>query len=515
MIATSANINLDFNIANLFFQAAKRNPTTIAIIEKEQEITFEDLAQEVKATAAYFHEKGIRKGDRVLIFVPMSIDLYRMVLALFYLGATAVFLDEWVSRKRLDLCCEIAQCKAFIGGWKVRFLALFSKSLRKVPIRLGLNHIPSKQESFNPLPTKKSDTALITFTTGSTGTPKAAKRTHGFLYEQFKALEDKIDPQETDVDMPILPIVLLINLGVGCTSVIADFNARKPEQMNSTRIIQQMKTHRVNRLVASPFVVKQLAQSLLQTNDQVYTLEKVFTGGAPVFPKEARLYAQAFPNTKVEIVYGSTEAEPISAIEVENLIQEKTSAKGLNVGIPYHKTAVRILPISDEPIQCETEDDLLEMSLPKGTIGEIVVSGAHVLREYINNEKALKRNKIFIEDTCWHRTGDSGFIDENGQLFLTGRCSSLIKTNTGIIAPFVVENYLQTLEGVVMGTLIQKNNEIIAVVELENGTNESSISDPIKAFDKRISQIHFIEKMPRDPRHNSKIDYERLKEIIS
>ena len=83
------------NISQLFFTAAEKYPQRIAIIYKNKEITFGQLSDEVQRTAAYFTQKGIRKGDRVLVFVPMSINLYRIVLALFSMGTTAVFLDDW------------------------------------------------------------------------------------------------------------------------------------------------------------------------------------------------------------------------------------------------------------------------------------------------------------------------------------------------------------------------------------------------------------------------------------
>ena len=94
-----------YNIIDLFTEAAQRTPDRIAIIESEKRISFSELDRQITATVAYFQAKGIRKGDRVLVFVPMSIDLYRIVLALFRMGATAVFLDEWVSRERLNICC--------------------------------------------------------------------------------------------------------------------------------------------------------------------------------------------------------------------------------------------------------------------------------------------------------------------------------------------------------------------------------------------------------------------------
>src|SRR5690606_4325072 len=104
--------------------------------------------------------------------------------------------------------------------------------------------------------TSRTDAALVTFTTGSTGVPKAALRTHGFLYEQFKALEAEIDAKPADVDMSVLPIILLINLAVGSTSVIADFNPAKPTRMQPRKIANQLRSHRVTRLVASPYLVK-------------------------------------------------------------------------------------------------------------------------------------------------------------------------------------------------------------------------------------------------------------------
>lgn len=75
------------NIVQLFLTAAAKYPNRMAIIEDKDKITYAGLAKEVRQTAAYFKEKGIKKGDRVLVFVPMSTDLYRVVLSLYYIGA--------------------------------------------------------------------------------------------------------------------------------------------------------------------------------------------------------------------------------------------------------------------------------------------------------------------------------------------------------------------------------------------------------------------------------------------
>jgi olefin beta-lactone synthetase len=502
------------NIASLFYEAAKKYPNKAAIIYQNQPIRFADLEREVQQQAAYFKAKGIQRGDRVLIFVPMSRDLYRIVLALFSIGATAVFLDEWVSFKRMEWCCEIASCKAFIGGWKVRVLALFSKVLRKVPIHLGLDYAAELGSKTFLENVQSIDTALITFTTGSTGMPKAAKRTHGFLKAQFEALIEKIEPQPDDVDMPVLPIVLLINLGAGCTSVIADFKSSQPHRLNPAKVFRQIEQFGVNRLVASPFFVKQIALHAIANPLKINTLNKIFTGGAPVFPNEAALYDKAFPEAIIQIVYGSTEAEPISNIDAKSLINSAKNAleSGLNVGIPYHKAEVRIISIEDNVLIINDIDALNALTQPEKTIGEIIVKGAHVLRAYFNNDEALRRNKIFMGDDCWHRTGDSGYL-ENGMLYLTGRCAALIPYQGEILSPFMYENYLQSIKGVEVATILKQKDAIIAFVEAKKTFHES-IKNEIQAAATAITQVRFVQKMPRDLRHHSKIDYEQLKKIM-
>jgi acyl-CoA synthetase (AMP-forming)/AMP-acid ligase II len=504
------------NIANLFFTASELYPDSTAIIHGKKSITYSDLLNEVRSTSAYFERTGIQKGDRVLVFVPMSIDLYRIVLALFSMGAVAVFLDEWVSKKRMEECCRIAQCKGFIGIAKARLLIFFSAELKKIPVKLSLSTKVEKNSSIQAQVRSCSlaDPALITFTTGSTGIPKAAKRTHGFLKEQFEALKEKIDPKPGDVDLSLLPIVLLINLGAGATSVIADFKAKKPQLFRPEIVLDQIKHHKVKRITASPFFIKELSKYIIATNIPTTSVKQVFTGGAPVFPAEAEIFIHAFPHAEVEIVYGSTEAEPISSVNANELVQEKENIlrKGLLVGKPYHKAEVKIIAVSDEIIEVNAEQ---ELDLCKtNTNGEIIVAGPHVLREYFNNDNALKRNKIFIGEKVYHRTGDSGYLDENGKLFLSGRCSTLFLQNGTYVCPFLYENYFSTIKGIEMGTVIHREGKTSIVLELKKGTKKEMMEETFTSLPLHYDKIIFLKKMPRDPRHHSKIEYEKLRQLL-
>jgi len=505
-ISKTSNVSTNQNIVRHFLNQAKSQPNQIAIIEREKSISFGELQSVVNQTAHYFKSKGISKGDRVLVFVPVSVDLYRVVLALFQIGAVAVFLDEWSSMDRLKKACEVAGCKGFVASWKGKLFGCLISKLRQIPIWMS----PTQSKSIAPIEMEmvaQTDQALITFTTGSTGIPKAANRTHGFLNAQMEALVQKIKPKQGEIEMPALPIFVLLNLGTGVTSVLPDFNPRKPEKLNAKRIIDQIRKRRVMRLIASPFFVKKLATYLNDKNESLPSLRKVFTGGAPVFPDEADFLQTNFSYANVEVVYGSTEAEPISSVSA-NQLRKTSITKGLLVGKIFSKTDFKIIKIEDRAID---GFELERLRLPTGQIGEIVVAGDHVLSDYFRNEEAVSLNKIKKGNEVWHRTGDAGFADATGNLFLVGRCKQLIHFNQKMYAPFAIEPQLRSIDGINLGTVLLIDNQLVVFVEKGQGTNNSEIEKAIhKLFEQEEIQIQFLKKIPRDPRHFTKVDYEKL-----
>lgn len=508
-------MNTHTNVVQLFYKAVNQYPTHTAIVSGNERISYTELYRQVQVAAKALSEAGLRRGDRVLVFVPMGIPLYRTVLALFHIGATAVFLDEWVSRSRLEVCCRMADCRGFVGVFKARLYAWFSPSLRRVPIRLGTSLPRTSNDTSIPMAMVDPDeVALITFTTGSTGIPKAAKRTHRFLHAQFQALIDTLSPQAWEVDVTILPIVLLLNLGVGATSVIVPYKAGKTSSRDIPNLWRQLARHAVSRITASPYFVTLLAEYALETGHTLPGLKRIVTGGAPVFPDEAKQYRQAFPATDQEIVYGSTEAEPISSVTTEALIAAGRLTGGLLVGEVYRGCEVRLIPIRDEVISCDNEEAFEALTVAQGEIGEIVVAGDHVLNAYFNNEVALRRNKIFIGEKCWHRTGDSGYIGMDGRLYLTGRCSALIYFEGSMLSPFICEYWMRSVPGVRCGTLIQTDGRLVAAIETLPRADQKSIARALYRLDLPAFRIQWMPQIPRDPRHRSKIDYELLRQQL-
>lgn len=497
------------NIVEILFENAQKFPEKIAIIHKKEKITYDKLASDVKDYAQYFLSKGIKKGDNVLVFVPMTIELYKILSAIFYIGATAVFVDAWADKNRLDQALTIVPCKAFIGCPKAFILKLMSKKVCDVGINLMCPflflppHPTPLPQCEGALYATPDTTALITFTTGSTGLPKAAKRTHEFLLEQHYVLKKHLKPQENDVDLASLPVFVLHNLACGTTSVIPDFNPQKPADICPQKILNDIKNNGVTTSVGSPKFYEKLAEF-----GEIKGLKRIFTGGAPVFPKSAKLLQEKFVDCNVEIVYGSTEAEPIASISTLELLELQGDVKnGLYVGKPIDDINIKIIKPIDEPIK-----DFEQTWLENGEIGEICVEGKHVLKEYYNSEKAQKFAKIHYNGQIWHRTGDGGYLEKDGRLFLMGRIKNRFEHNGKEVYVFPIENALLEIEGVEIGTVLKIKDEIVMAVETKIAQQklEQKLKDRNFEFDRLV-----ITKIPRDPRHNSKIDYDKLKKILS
>jgi acyl-coenzyme A synthetase/AMP-(fatty) acid ligase len=284
------------NLAHTLRAHVLERPDAPAIIDthrrRERVTTFAQLDEASCRAARLLTDLGLRPGDAVLVFYPMSAELYVALLTLFRLGLVAMFLDPSAGRQHIERCCELHSPRGFIATPKAHLLRLLSPALRRIPVKLVIDFpVPgatrwSRARRLPPLADIQdcsADTpALLTFTSGSTGQPKAAVRTHGFLLTQHHILSEELRLTPGDVDLATLPIVLLANLGSGVTSLVPDADLRYPGKVKPRPIIAQMLRHRAASSVASPAFFECLARFCLPRNITLPQVKKLFTGGAPV-----------------------------------------------------------------------------------------------------------------------------------------------------------------------------------------------------------------------------------------
>jgi olefin beta-lactone synthetase len=517
------------NIIAILQQFAITHAELPAIIDtykkRSRTTTFAELEKASAVMATLLQQKGLQAGDAVLVFHPMSAELYIILAALFRLGLVAMFLDPGAGKKHIDDCCTLYPPKALIASSIAHLLRLQSQALQRIPLKftigcpipgaISLNYAQQAPydiscEIFTP---PKDSPALLTFTSGSTGKPKAALRTHEFLLAQHQALANTLQLQPQQLDLATLPIFVLANLASGLTSLIPNADLRKPGAINPAPVIAQILTHQPVRAVASPGFLSRLTEYCQRHNLTLPSLEKIFIGGAPVMPKSLVQLQQIAPNSQIIIVYGSTEAEPIAYShhhQAEDVTTTLTGG-GLLVGKPVDSIQLRILPQCwGKPISPYTHAEFTAACQPIETPGEIVVSGNHVLSSYLNGH-GNEETKFTVEGISWHRTGDTGYIDNQGRLWLLGRCLGCIEDIHGTLYPLAVEGIIQNHPDIRHSAVILHQGQRILVVELNKPSYQIDwipIRDSLKNM--HIHKIKVCKKFPLDKRHNAKIDYPAL-----
>jgi len=488
------------NIISYFIKQAELNPDRQAIICDSRSICYSELLSEVKKKAFFLHKRGVANGDHVLLLVPMNIELYINLLAIFYVGAVAIVIDNVTNTATVKKYLQKAHCKAVIYSSISKLLFITNKELRKISIKIATKQSGDELlEQYAFL--SPSSPALTTFTTGSTGTPKAALRSHEFLLEQYNVLSEIIMPQSGEVDFVTLPIVLLINLGAGATSIIPHKTIEKLTKKDFLKIRTTIHNTTIDRITASPFFLTELCAS--NVNEKPFDVKKIFTGGGPVFPSDAGNIIKTFFPEKFTVIYGSTEAEPISTIEGKDLCETEIG-KGLKVGGIHENIAVKIIKNENKPIEYYEE-------LPLECIGEIIVSGHHVLESYYNSTEAFKENKIVEGNIIWHRTGDAGYVNKKGELFLTGRANRMIYLGSSVLSPFIIENQLSQIAGVRRGTAMVAEDELNVFVEIDGTVSKKEIEFSISQLNLPKFTLVCMKKIPLDIRHRTKIDYGKLR----
>lgn len=534
--ASADNLKDNLNIVALFDEQARAQPDAAALLDgrhcPRQPVdthSFADLQRLSLAWADRLARSGIGPGDRVLVALRVSPSLYGLLLALWRLGAVAVLPDPSAPKRLLDNLCERLQPAAFVGIPLAHLLRLRYASVRRIPRHFAVDvRLPWTSR----LPLKRGDApdrpawvapanspALITFTSGSTSQPKAACRTHGFLRAQYRTILDTLHLQAGDVDATTLPIFVLANLAAGVSTLLPPGDIARPGAIDPVPVLQAMRACGVTRASGSPAFFRQLCEGLTETASP--ELKHLHTGGAPVTPRMMLDYARLMaPHCGVTAVYGSTEAEPIaelSAMELDDpALAGPEAGYGLPAGRPVAAVELRLLAVTDTPPPFRlSATELAARCVEPGEIGEITVSGAHVLDGYLDGV-GDEQTKLEVDGVRWHRTGDAGYLDATGRLWLVGRVSAGVTVNGERLYPFQLEYPLCAHPGVAAAALLSHQGEPCLVIQPE--ADDTLDVEQLTSFLPRgwpPQGLRLVKRIPLDRRHNAKIDYGALKALLN
>lgn len=523
-------------LALLQAQAAAR-PDHTALIDRTgprpRDLSFAHLLDAAGRGAHLLRRAGLQPGDRVLIFQPMSAALYTALGAIFQAGLTAVFIDPGMTRSQLERAAAGLAPRGFIATPRAHLLRLLSPTIRRIPVRFvtGLA-MPgatrwARHRGLTPdaeiAMTDPDMPALITATSGSTGPIKFATRSHGFLRRQHHAIHTALAMPADAVVATTLPIFVLSFMASGVTTLLPKVDLRRPGAVKVAPLLREMDATRVSCLAASPAFLDAIARHCLTHRRSLDRLTHIYSGGAPVFPALTDRLRQIAPQATVTAVYGATEAEPIATLSDPTISAADRDAMhagaGLLAGTPVPALDVRVVTDrwgSSRGPYSQAQWDAQE--LEPGRPGEIVVEGPHVLTAGGVGEDATL-TKIEVEGRRLHRTGDAGYFDEQGRLWLLGRCMARLPARPGDAAygryPFAVETAVHALEEVRHAAVVTRGGRRILALELY----APQPAEWLAALQARLAwaqldEIRVLDHLPVDKRHNAKIDYPALLKLL-
>lgn len=503
--------------------------------------SFREFDDESDRLARGLVEMGVRPGMRMVLFVPFSSEFLALTFALFKSGATIVLIDPGMGRSNIFRCLEEVQPNGFVAIPIVHVARLAKRRLfpqARLNVTVGrrwfwggrtYQQLSTSEGAFEIVRTQSTDQAAVIYTSGSTGTPKGVVYEHGMFDAQVDMIRDfyGIDPGE--VDLPGFPLFGLFNAAMGVTTVIPDMDPTRPADVNPENIIQHISDWNVTQAFGSPAFWNRVGRHCDKHDVTFPTLRRGLSAGGPVPNHVLERMSRAMTRQGAELhtPYGATECLPVASISSHQVLHQTArqtrQGAGTCVGLPFPDVDVRIIEITDGRIASIEE----ATQLPAGEIGEIIVHSRSATREYDRNPEATGLAKIADHDqTFWHRMGDVGYLDQQGQLWFCGRKAHIVHTDHGRMFSVRCEAIFNEHPRVYRSALValgdRPTQRPAMIIEPEAGEFPETSTDEAKfrqelreiAGDNEltasIEEILFHASLPVDTRHNVKINREQL-----
>ncbi len=487
------------NLAYGVLRRATLNPERIALIFEEEKISFAKLADRVRRQATLLREAGVCAGDRVgylgfnhpaffetlfaanalgAIFVPLNFRLTAEELTFIIndAGIHTLVADDAlrpvVEQARPQLCCrQYFSSESEADNWR---------------------HLNSERAAAQPVvdiaSADEHDICLIMYTSGTTGLPKGAMLTHGnILWNNINAMM-AFGGSRDDVVLTAAPVFHIGALNVMCLNcfqlgaTVALLRSFDPGQ-----VLADFERYKATHMFGAPAMFLFMSQQPQFAETDLSSIKMLLCGGAPVPVPLIELYGERGINFSQ--AYGLTETAPFAC----GLSEEWASKKLGSAGQPPLFTEVRIV------------DDTNKL-VPAGTKGEICIRGPNVMKGYWNRPEATAEA---IDEMGWFHSGDIGYMDEDGFVFICDRIKDMVISGGENVYPAEVEGILYKHDAIaevaVIGLPDEKWGEAVtAIVVLNEGQTltlealREFATDHLARY-KIPLRLHIIDALPRNP----------------
>lgn len=509
-------------VHNFLEESARRYSDKCAIIHENNRVLYSELNSKSNHLAIWLIRQGIKKGDKVALIFENSVEYVTAYYGILKSGAVVVSLDTQTKPDRLKSIITQLDIQIIITSSKQE-QTLSEADFQQLNLKAFLIHEPKFQwidksvELYrwsevvpnticnNPeVAVDLSDLAAIVYTSGSTGSPKGVMLTHSNIVANTKSICEYLKLTNKDIHMVVLPFFYVMgkssintHVAVGGTIVINNRFAFP------AAIMKQMIDEKITGFsgVPSTFAYLLNCSPLEKSRDLLTSLRFCAQAGGHLSKQIKQRLREALPaHTDIYIMYGATEASArLTYLEPLRFFDKMDS-----IGKAIPGVEIKILDKNGNRVEtCQ--------------VGEIVASGKNIMKGYFEDHEATSK----VLDEHGYHTGDLGYFDNEGFIYLVGRADNLVKVGGHRVNPSEAEEVIME-SGLVMETIVLTisdsllGNKLVALVTtIDPSTSARQIVEycvPRLPKHKLPGDIRLVKSLPK--LSSGKIDKKKCEELI-
>ncbi len=455
------------NLASNLAHTAEANPAKPAIVLDDSVIPYGMLAQGAARVAGWLKSLGVEPGDRVAVSLPNIPHMPIIYYGILWAGGVVVPVNPLYKSREFAFVLRDSDSKAFFAWDGVAAEAeaganeAGAQFVSVVPAEF-LGQVMA-HEPIDLIDRDDAETAVVLYTSGTTGTPKGAELTHSNMARNAEVCIGLIRFTEDDVVFGGLPLFHSFGQTVGMNaSILAGCTITLLPRFDPTKALEVLQRDKVTVMLGVPTMYVALLQHPDKADYDLSTLRMCASGGASLPVEVLHGFEKAFDTVILE-GYGLSETSPVASFN-----HPDRERKAGSIGQPVEGVEFRL-------VDAEWTDT------PEGEIGEIAIKGHNVMKGYLGSPEATAQ----VMDDEWFRTGDLARRDDEGYYYIVDRAKDMIIRGGFNVYPREIEEVLYEHPAVATAAVVgvphpELGEEVAAAVTLKPGA--SATPEELRAF---------------------------------
>jgi long-chain acyl-CoA synthetase len=473
--------------------SAEKHPDRIGIRLDDIALNYAAMDQLSQRVAGLLKAKGIEQGDRVCVMLPNVPHFPMVYYAILRLGAIVVPMNVLLTSREITHYMNDSGAKLILvwndfAGEAVTAGEETGVEVMAVDPGPFLETVGGSDPVAEIAEVEPDDTAVVLYTSGTTGSPKGAELTHDNIGSNIEAILELFAPTENDVIFGGLPLFHIFGQTVSMNVVVrVGGELTLLPRFDPEKALEIIQRDKVTVFMGVPTMYAALLHAPDKEKYDVGSLRICVSGGAALPGEILKSFEEAFGSPIIE-GYGLSETSPVATFGRLDMEQKPGT-----IGVPVQGVEVRLI-----------DDDGKVVGV--GEKGEIQIKGPNIMKGYWNMPEATANA---IDEDGWFSSGDIGTVDEDGYYSVVDRKKEMILRGGYNVYPREIEEVLYEHPAVKEAAVIgiphdDLGEEIAAVVSLKDG--ESATPDEIRAFVKEQvaaykypRHVEIIDDLPKGP----------------